>query len=142
MTSPRRFAMPEQCGHGDGCSCSAGGATSQPQQQPQSFALHPYPVSGGTQPAWATTVGTPRRRRRWPYRLAGLTAVATAVAVAVLITIQVTDDENTAPAKLARQAQGGTSDSGAANGGAAAPATADGGDSAVNASAGGSGFGL
>ena len=72
----------------------------------KSFAPHPYPVSGGSQPAWATAVGAPRRRRRWPYRLAGLTAVATAVAVAVLITIQVTgDDNNGVPAKVVRQAQ-------------------------------------
>src|SRR4051794_18971673 len=120
MTSPRRFAMPEQCGHGDGCSCSAAGAAPQPQQQPQSFAPHPYPVSGGSQPSWATTVGTPRRRRRWPYRLAGLTAAATAVAVAVLITIGVTGDDDAAPAKLARQAQTGTTDAGAAATGGAA----------------------
>jgi 6-phosphogluconolactonase len=131
--------MPEQCGHGDGCSCSAAGAAPQPQQQPQSFAPHPYPVSGGNQPSWATTVGTPRRRRRWPYRLAGLTAAATAVAVAVLITIQVTGDDDAAPAKLARQAQTGSTDAGAAATGGAA--TADGDTGAVNAAADGSGLG-
>jgi 6-phosphogluconolactonase len=132
--------MPEQCGHGDGCSCSA---AAQPQQQPQSFAPHPYPVSGASQPSWAATVGAPPRRRRWPYRLAGLTAVATAVAVAVLITIQVTgNDNNGVPAKVVRQAQAASA--GDANGGsAAAAADGAGGDTAaVNAAASGSGLGL
>src|SRR4051794_8919900 len=125
--------MPEQCGHGDGCSCSA---AAQPQQQPQSFAPHPYPVSGASQPSWAAAIGAPPRRRRWPYRLAGLTAVATAVAVAVLITIQVTgNDDNGVPAKVVRQAQAASA--GDANGGsAAAAADGAGGDTAaVNAAA-------
>jgi 6-phosphogluconolactonase len=130
--------MPEQCGHGDGCSCAAGGAA-QPQQ-PQSFAPHPYQVSGGAQPSWATTVGTPRRRRRWPYRLAGLTAVATAVAVAVLITIQVSGDDGDGgvPAKVARQAQA------ASNAGSDANAAGGAGDQAATdtAASGGTGFNL
>lgn len=129
--------MPEQCGHGDGCSCAAGGA-SQPQQ-PQSFAPHPYSVSGGPQPSWASTVGSPRRRRRWPYRLAGLTAVATAVAVAVLITIQVSGDDGDGgvPAKVARQAQAATN----ANAGAADSSAGD--QAAVDtAASGGTGFNL
>jgi 6-phosphogluconolactonase (cycloisomerase 2 family) len=71
--------------------------------------------------------------------LAGLTAAATAVAVAVLITIAVTGNDDAAPAKLARQAQTGTTDAGAAATGGAA--TADGGTGAVNAAADGSGLG-
>jgi hypothetical protein len=94
-------------------------------------------VPGGTQPAWANTVGTPRRRR-WPYRLAGLVAVATAVAVAVLITIGVSGDDNNGgvPAKVARQAQAATD---------ANPATdPNSGDQVATdtAASGGTGFGL
>jgi 6-phosphogluconolactonase (cycloisomerase 2 family) len=94
-------------------------------------------VAGGPQPAWAT-VGTPRRRRRWPYRLAGLTAVATAVAVAVLITIQVSGDDSDGgvPAKVARQAQNANANAGAADSNAGDQAATD------TAASGGTGFNL